>query len=54
MQHSERTAKYNRLMKIEAELGSKAVFRGMAALPFGVKSPSSGPPKQIEKEKHHG
>jgi enolase len=28
---SERTAKYNRLMKIEAELGTNATFKGMAA-----------------------
>ena len=27
---SERTAKYNRLMKIEAELGTNATFKGMA------------------------
>jgi enolase len=31
---SERTAKYNRLMKIEAELGSNAVFQGLAAYPL--------------------
>jgi len=30
---SERTAKYNRLMKIEAELGAKATFKGMDAYP---------------------
>ena len=30
---SERTAKYNRLMKIEAELRAKAVFKGLAAYP---------------------
>ncbi len=30
---SERTAKYNRLMKIEAELGANAVFQGMSAYP---------------------
>jgi enolase len=29
---SERTAKYNRLLKIESELGKKAVFAGMSAL----------------------
>jgi enolase len=28
---SERTAKYNRLLRIEAELGDKAVFTGMDA-----------------------
>ena len=33
---SERTAKYNRLMKIEAELGTNAVFTGLAAYPFAV------------------
>jgi enolase len=31
---SERTAKYNRLMKIEADLGANAVFRGLAAYPL--------------------
>lgn len=31
---SERTAKYNRLMKIEAELGAKATFKGMDAYPL--------------------
>ena len=30
----ERTAKYNRLMKIEAELGAKATFKGMDAYPL--------------------
>ncbi len=30
---SERTAKYNRLLKIEAELGDKAVFAGKQAFP---------------------
>lgn len=35
---SERTAKYNRLMKIEAELGVKAVFKGMAAYPLASKA----------------
>jgi enolase 1/2/3 len=34
---SERTAKYNRLMKIEAELGAKAVFKGLAAYPLASK-----------------
>jgi enolase len=34
---SERTAKYNRLMKIEAELGSNAVFKGLAAYPLVFK-----------------
>ena len=34
---SERTAKYNRLMKIEAELGSKAAFKGLAAYPLASK-----------------
>jgi enolase 1/2/3 len=33
---SERTAKYNRLMKIESELGAKAVFKGLAAYPLAV------------------
>jgi enolase len=33
---SERTAKYNRLMKIEDELGSKAVYAGLAAYPLAV------------------
>jgi enolase len=33
---SERTAKYNRLMKIEAELGAKAVFKGVAAYPLAL------------------
>src|SRR4029450_13244676 len=36
---SERTAKYNRLMKIEAELGAKAVFKGMSAYPLALKQP---------------
>src|SRR3954453_13327256 len=35
---SERTAKYNRLMKIEDELGGTAVFAGMAAYPLALKS----------------
>jgi enolase len=35
---SERTAKYNRLMKIEAELGIKAVFKGLAAYPMASSS----------------
>ena len=34
---SERTAKYNRLMKIEAELGAKAAFKGLAAYPLASK-----------------
>jgi enolase len=34
---SERTAKYNRLMKIEAELGTNAVFKGLAAYPLASK-----------------
>jgi enolase 1/2/3 len=38
---SERTAKYNRLMKIESELGGKAVFKGMAAYPLASKQPGS-------------
>ena len=33
---SERTAKYNRLMKIEAELGAKATFKGLAAYPLAA------------------
>jgi enolase 1/2/3 len=34
---SERTAKYNRLMKIETELGGTAVFKGLAAYPLASK-----------------
>jgi enolase len=34
---SERTAKYNRLMKIEQQLGSNAVFKGLAAYPMAAK-----------------
>ena len=34
---SERTAKYNRLMKIEAALGSNAVFKGLDAYPLASK-----------------
>jgi enolase len=34
---SERTAKYNRLMKIEKQLGSNAVFKGLAAYPLAAK-----------------
>ena len=37
---SERTAKYNRLMRIEAELGAKAVFKGLAAYPLASKQPA--------------
>jgi len=33
---SERTAKYNRLMKIEDELGTRAVYAGLAAYPLAV------------------
>jgi enolase len=33
----ERTAKYNRLMKIEAQLGANAVFQGLAAYPLASK-----------------
>jgi enolase len=33
---SERTAKYNRLMQIEAELGTRATFTGMAAYPLAL------------------
>ena len=29
---SDRVAKYNRLLRIEAELGTRAVYRGRAAL----------------------
>jgi len=36
---SERTAKYNRLMRIESELGANAVFKGMAAYPLASKQP---------------
>jgi enolase len=32
----ERTAKYNRLMKIEADLGANAAFPGLAAYPLAV------------------
>jgi enolase len=35
---SERTAKYNRLMKIEAELGTEATFKGLAAYPLAAKT----------------
>jgi enolase 1/2/3 len=35
---SERTAKYNRLMKIEAELGANAIFKGLTAYPLAVES----------------
>jgi len=35
---SERTAKYNRLMKIEDELGRKAVFAGLAAYPLALRN----------------
>jgi enolase 1/2/3 len=34
---SERTAKYNRLMRIESALGTAAVFKGMAAYPLAAK-----------------
>ena len=34
---SERTAKYNRLMKIESQLGANAVFEGLAAYPLASK-----------------
>ena len=34
---SERTAKYNRLIKIEAQLGANAVFPGLAAYPLASK-----------------
>ena len=40
---SERTAKYNRLMKIEAELGANAVFKGLAAYPLAVEVAWSHP-----------
>jgi len=33
---SELTAKHNRLMKIESELGANAVFKGLAAFPLAV------------------
>jgi enolase len=33
----ERTAKYNRLMKIEAQLGTNAIFQGLAAYPLASK-----------------
>jgi len=35
----ERTAKYNRLMQIEAELGTNAIFKGLTAYPFAVGAP---------------
>jgi len=31
---SERTAKYNRLLEIEAQLGANAVYKGLAAYPL--------------------
>jgi enolase len=34
---SERTAKYNRLMWIEAELGATAIFKGLNAYPLASK-----------------
>ena len=34
---SERTAKYNRLMKIEDELGRTAVFAGLNAYPLALR-----------------
>ena len=34
---SERAAKYNRLMKIETDLGTNAVFKGLAAYPLAAK-----------------
>lgn len=34
---SERTAKYNRLVKIEKQFGSNAVFKGLAAYPLTAK-----------------
>jgi len=33
MSRSERTAKYNRLMRIEDELGARAVYAGRSAFP---------------------
>ena len=43
---SERTAKYNRLMKIEAELAAKSVFKGLAAYPLASKEPEfKAPPR---------
>ena len=35
---SERTAKYNRLLRIESTLGAAAVYHGMAAYPLAAKS----------------
>jgi enolase len=35
---SERTAKYNRLLRIESALGAAAVYHGMAAYPLAAKS----------------
>ncbi|MGH8529622.1 MAG: phosphopyruvate hydratase [Nevskiales bacterium] len=35
---SDRTAKYNQLLRIEAELGQRASYPGMAAFPFGRKT----------------
>jgi len=39
---SERVAKYNRLLRIEEELGADAVYAGRSALAAGVSSPASG------------
>jgi enolase len=34
MSRSERSAKYNRLMMIEDELGAKAIYKGIKAFTF--------------------
>ena len=34
---SERTAKYNRLLEIEEQLGAHAVYKGLAAYPLASK-----------------
>jgi enolase len=43
---SERTAKYNRLMKIETELGANSVFKGMAAYPLVSRARSQASPSK--------
>jgi enolase len=44
---SERTSKYNRLMKIEAELGARAVFKGLAAYSSELKAGSPESPRLV-------
>jgi enolase len=36
MSRSDRVAKYNQLLRIEAKLGSEAVYAGRGAFPFGL------------------